>query len=90
MGEKCCLEKTAPSGPYVLGKPGEQCFFAPQMVFISQNAGPGSFTWSSPGFPAAEESKPNAQALSKPLQASYVLTNHWPKTTIGPSSVQGL
>lgn len=38
------------------------------------------------GFPAAEESEPNAQALSKPLQASYVLTNHWPKTTIGPSS----
>lgn len=38
------------------------------------------------GFPAAEESQPNAQALSKPLQASYVLTNHWPKPATGPSS----
>ena len=36
-----------------------------------------------PGFPAAEEGQPNAQALSKPPQASHVLTNHWPKPAIG-------
>ena len=35
------------------------------------------------GFPAAEEGQPNAQALSKPPQASHVLTNHWPKPAIG-------